>query len=445
VNALAPRLTAPAPTGPRLRGRWLGLARLAWLAVALTATGMMLMTVVSNFSAWARASDADCNQAGDAAAVAACLADNHAQLAFFGSYQNVGLYYGLGQVVEMLPGIVMGFFIFWRRSDEPYAQLFALMLVLSSIFIADGIVQAVFQNNFPALWPLANFLYNLAGWLLVLLYRFPDGRFQPPVLRWAAVGWVLLLLGAYLFPNTLLNYYNWPTIASQLVRPALALSIVFALVYRYQRVSGPSERQQIKWFVVRGAGVALVYTAGLFVWPLRQLGQTNLILNLTFLPLYYLAWAFFPIGLGVAILRYRLWEIDLIIRRTLIYSTLTGVLVLVYFGSVVVLEALAGLVLGDSRTSLVIVLSTLTIAALFGPLRARVQRGIDRRFYRSRYDAGRILAAFGSNLRHETDLPRLTGRVVEIVEAAMAPTHVTLWISTDQPLHSQSQAEPEQR
>ena len=416
----------PAAASPRLRGAWLLLARLAWLAIALAATAMMVTTAATNVWLWGKTDDDAC--ALDPATQADCLANNQAHLEFFGSYLNAGLYYGLGQCLEMLPGIVMGFFIFWRRSDEPFALLFALMLVLTSVFISDGIVQAVFASNFPAFQWLANFLWNFGSALLVMIYRFPDGRFALRPLRWVAVGWVVLMLGGYFLPATLLNISNWPGPLATITRSGFALSLAAALFYRYRRVSGPTERQQIKWFVA-SAALAAAYSLGLVVWPLREAGRVNLILNLTYLPVYYLAWALFPIGLGVAILRYRLWDIDLILRRTLIYSTLTGLLVLAYFGSVVVLESLSGLALGDSRTPLVSVVSTLGIAALFVPLRARVQRAIDRRFFRRRYDATRILSEASTGLRDETDLARLTAHVENVVADTLAPAHVALWLN----------------
>jgi hypothetical protein len=136
-----------------------------------------------------------------------------------------------------------------------------------------------------------------------------------------------------------------------------------------------------------------------------------------------------PLSIAFSILRYRLWDIDLLINRTLVYTTLTAILALIYFGCVVLLQHLVNGVTGQvGQSPLVIVASTLAIAALFQPLRRRIQRIIDRRFYRRKYDAARILADFSITLRSEVDLPELREQLIEVVQETMQPTHVSLWL-----------------
>jgi hypothetical protein len=139
-----------------------------------------------------------------------------------------------------------------------------------------------------------------------------------------------------------------------------------------------------------------------------------------------------PISMGIAIMRYRLYEIDLIINRTLVYGSLTAVLVALYFGGIVLLQRLFVALTGE-RSTLAVVVSTLVIAALFTPLRRRIQSFIDRRFYRRKYDARKTLEAFSAQLRNETDMDALSGDLVGVVRETMQPAHVSLWLRPDTP------------
>ncbi|MDQ3834176.1 MAG: hypothetical protein M3315_11210, partial [Actinomycetota bacterium] len=143
-----------------------------------------------------------------------------------------------------------------------------------------------------------------------------------------------------------------------------------------------------------------------------------------------LSFVLVPIAVGVAMLRYRLYEIDIIINRTLVYGTLTATLVVLYFGGIVVLQRVFVLLTGQ-RSTLAVVASTLLIAALFNPLRRRIQSFIDRRFYRSKYDAAKTLEAFSAKLRDETDLDALSDDLVGVVRETMHPAHVSLWLRPD--------------
>jgi hypothetical protein len=196
-------------------------------------------------------------------------------------------------------------------------------------------------------------------------------------------------------------------------------------MYRYRYVSTLVQRQQTKW-VVYGFTANIVVSVLVF---LPKLIFPRSLFPLVFLPVFICAAFLYPFTIGIAILRYRLWDIDLIINRTLVYGTLTVTLALVYFGLIISLQSLVHLVTGTiSEQPLVIVASTLTIAALFQPLRRRIQKVIDRRFYRRKYDAARIVAAFSATLRHEVDLSQLREQLMMVVEETMQPTHVSLWL-----------------
>ena len=200
------------------------------------------------------------------------------------------------------------------------------------------------------------------------------------------------------------------------MRLVLVLPLV-SLVIRFRRAVG-IERQQYKWFVF---AAALILVISIFT----GISENSFVLQLLFIISILLV----PLALTVAVLRYRLYDIDLIIRRTLQYSLLTGLLVMVYFGSVVILQSLVENLAGE-QSPLVIVLSTLAIAALFNPLRTRVQDFIDRRFYRKKYDAQHALAQFAATARDEVDVDQFTAALLNVVEETVQPEQVSLWIKT---------------
>jgi hypothetical protein len=188
---------------------------------------------------------------------------------------------------------------------------------------------------------------------------------------------------------------------------------LLSLALRFHRAAGV-ERQQIKW---------LLYVAALFLTA--QLAISFGAIGEQFTSLVALG---FPIAIGIAVLRYRLFDIDVIIRKTLVYTALTALLALVYFGSVVLLQRLFGAVTGIGQSPLAVVVSTLVIAALFTPLRRRIQDAIDRRFFRKKYDAQRVLAQFALTARDETDLDTLTGELARVVQETMQPEQVSVWL-----------------
>ncbi len=208
--------------------------------------------------------------------------------------------------------------------------------------------------------------------------------------------------------------------------------LVIALFYRYRYASSPLQRQQTKWVIYGGsvAGIIVVgLTMPLYLFP--SLGQVGSFYQLVIAPAYILVVFIVPLSIGLAILRFRLYDIDIIINRTLVYGTLTLILTAVYVGLIIGLQALLrGIISQDN--SIAIVISTLAIAALFQPLRYRLQRVIDRRFYRSKYDAAKIVAAFSATLRQEVDLDQLREHLVAVVEETMQPTHVSLWLRPTQ-------------
>jgi hypothetical protein len=171
---------------------------------------------------------------------------------------------------------------------------------------------------------------------------------------------------------------------------------------------------------------------GMIVYTLLTGGEVMKPGTTQFALFFYLTTGLFPpVAIGMAVLRHRVWDIDLIIRRTLVYSLLTASLTLVYFINVVLLQELSQLITGQDQPPVATVLSTLAIAALFTPLRRRIQTFIDRRFYRRKYDAERVLDAFSATLRDDVDLDHLTNSILGAVEETMQPAHVSLWLRED--------------
>jgi hypothetical protein len=279
-----------------------------------------------------------------------------------------------------------------------------------------------------------------------LFLLFPDGRL--PSRRWRYLAWlsgaliVVLSLGFGLAPGPVaslprkirnpfgLEGLSWLSDAANVGFPLLALCIlasVVSLVLRYRR-SRDEEREQIKWIAFAASVVGFLFLIGLIIsliYGSRPPSWTRLLDTMT-----VLSYTGVPIAVGFAVLKHRLYDIDVIINRTLVYGTLTAVLLTVYVGSVVILQAAFHSLTGES-SQLTIVASTLAIAALFTPLRRRIQAFVDRRFYRRKYDAAKTLEAFAAKLRDETDLNALSGNLVGVVRETMQPAHASLWLRPD--------------
>ncbi len=213
--------------------------------------------------------------------------------------------------------------------------------------------------------------------------------------------------------------------------PLLYGSAILCQLYRFWRHSTPVQRQQTKWFVF---GLIASLLANQIFWQTNGLDSLRATVYGPFTLLFYLiTLLLLPSTFFIAIQRYRLYDIDVVIRRTLIYGSLTATLALVYIGGIIGLQALIDLIAqsrgSEGFSSPVIVITTLLIAALFQPLRARIQRAVDRRFYRGKYDARQAIEQFGASLRQQVDLPTLTNQLVAVVQETMQPTDISLWLS----------------
>ncbi len=337
---------------------------------------------------------------------------------------------------------VVGVLVASRRPRNPIGWLFLAFAVVAA-FVASADQYAVYALiEHPGSLPGGNWVAWLAsgiwhpafGFFVFAFLLFPDGRL--PSVRWRPVAWIAAanyLVGAvigllwgplfgaffpYAEPQFQLPSYLIADVAFNVFIFAnfalLALSAV-SLVLRLRRAAGV-ERQHLKWFVYAVALFALVFPPSVLA-----LGDGRLIVAL--LPLV-------PAAAGIAILKYRLYDIDVVINRTLVYGALSATLVALYFGGIVLLQRLFVALTGEKST-LAVVASTLVIAALFNPLRRRIQSFIDRRFYRRKYDARKTLEAFSAKLRDETHLESLNNELVGVVRETMQPAHVSLWLRPD--------------
>lgn len=319
--------------------------------------------------------------------------------------------------------------IVWRKSDDWMALLVVLLLVLWN----TGTVTGAFSlgtyttsqaNQFPT--PLANLLTRFGFFLVFSL--FPNGRF---VNRWIPllVGMDFVEEFSYHFLSLWpLGETGWPSRFAELLWLATLLCLMCTQWYRY-RLSNAIERQQIKWAVL-GIG-ALIVAAVVRLVPtmfIPTLTQPGAVYNSLSTPALICVSLAIPLSIGLAILRYRLWDVDVLINKALVYGLLTGTLAAVYAGLIIGLESMVGRFTAQTDQPFLIVISTLAIAALFQPLRSGIQRLIDRRFYRKRYDAAKMLAAFSATLRNEVDLEQLRAQLIAVVNETMQPGHVSLWL-----------------
>jgi len=360
--------------------------------------------------------------------------------------------------VPFLAFPLVGALIASRRPHNPIGWI---CLAVGFLWMLLGLFDyyGVYGLAKPDTVPFPVVIYALVEWLwlpsvgllaIYLLLLFPDGRL--PSRRWRPLAWlsgaviVLLAVDSVLAPGELtdlegvrnpfgLEGVPW-LVDAQIVLLLLFVACILAsavsLILRY-RHSGGEVREQIKWIALAGSFVGLLLSTVLGLIIVAEVmrgsgGSTPLWLQgLLFVML--LSFAGVPVAIGFAVLRYRLYDIDRIINRTLVYGSLTVSLAVVYFGGVTVTQAIFRALTGqEEQPQLAVVVSTLVIAALFNPLRRRIQSFIDRRFYRRRYDAAKTLEAFSAKLRDETDLDALREDLVGVVGDTMQPAHVSLWL-----------------
>lgn len=346
-------------------------------------------------------------------------------------------------ILILLPlNLLIAFLIIKRVPNNIVGPL----LIVWSGTIAYMSIRGSVNIYFLVLYYGYDIVFGWYGLLLALLY-FPDGKiFSPLAARWInrqIPFYMVVGLSVFLTQRTLEIPAQWnnplfvPAL-EPLSGPIMVGSLIFImplLVFtflsaasRYQKGS-LLERQQMKWLVLFAGFLTLFSLTWLIIYPLLTGGEAmNPGTGITGIFFYTISGLGPPLAIGMAVLRYRLWDIDRIIRRTLVYSILTLILTVVYFGTVAIMQNVMLFVFQVSSSDLTVVLSTLAIAALFTPLRRRIQNALDRRFFRRKYDSEHILASFAATAREQVRFEPLVDALIQNVEETMQPDQVSLWL-----------------
>jgi hypothetical protein len=332
------------------------------------------------------------------------------------------------EIVFVLALTLVSVAMIWRNWSDWRPLFFSATFVTYSVWVTPTLDALALPT---VLQTLAD-LIQAAGLLMAIHFflLFPDGRFVPGWCRLNALGWAVYCLAWGLHPSmplSLIDPFD-ATFGAFLILMLLGWIVgLVAQAVRYRRVDS-HQRTQTKWvlLVIAGAcaGYAGVYLPDVF---LPASGHARLLYDLFSVPIFWVLALPIPVALIVAMLRHRLFDVNVLINRTLVYGALTAALIFVYVGGVVLLQAMFRTVIG-SNSQLAIVASTVAIAALFSPLRRRIQGFVDRYFYRKKYDARKTLEAFSARLRDETDLGTLSDELVGVVGETMQPAHVSLWL-----------------
>ncbi len=353
---------------------------------------------------------------------------------------NFPAFFFLGtDIVTLSAFTLIAAVLFWRRSDDWLAMFVGVMLVLTALLYTHPAADA----PVPA-W-LSGALFGLGEICQVaFFFLFPDGRLVPrwagwllaPLFVWRPAMWALdYVPGYHALAHSAENYGYIPQNSTDiLLLVGLIVVGIGAQIYRYRYVSNASRRQQAKWLLF-GTGITVaIVSSYVFAFNVLQLpdrlGASSFFLLAASRSVRQLALLAVPVALTISVLRYRLFDIDVLINRALVYGVLTATLMLVYGATVVVLQQ-TFLALTGNISTLADVGSTLAIASLFHPLRRRVQALIDRRFYRRKYDAARTLTAFSATVRDEVDLAKLKDNLLAIVAETMQPAEISLWLRSD--------------
>jgi hypothetical protein len=398
----------------RERSVWLRLVQVLWFALALVAVGVILASLPGYWQ-WIFEGTFPQQLASTSALIF--------------TLDLIGV---LTSIFAALVSLLLAFVLFWRKADDVMAFSLSFFLLAYSFAVAGPLEALLDVYGLP--YDIVNFAasFLLTVPLMAFAFLFPNGRFVPGWTRWVLVVATITFLLQFTTPiDQWFTTSSFVPIFVTVIFTIIQILGIYAQVYRYRNVSSYSEKQQTKWVLF---GFWLFLSSLILAAVMAELiptdslsGESRAVWESLNTIIWWLSFCILPVTIFIAIQRQSLWDIDLIIRKTLVYGAITLLLVLLYFGSVVLLQqAFRGLTGQDSPIAIVI--STLVIAALFNPLRMRVQETIDRRFYRRKYDAQQALADFAATARDEVELEKLTQQLLSVVQESMQPEQTTLWL-----------------
>ncbi|HEX8981791.1 MAG TPA: hypothetical protein VF792_03395 [Ktedonobacterales bacterium] len=404
------------PSDIQLHGARLTLARLVCAVFVVFALSVFVADELSAASVLSHACPTNCLQLGQ------LTPDQAHTLAQWGVSLRVYTFYAL--TLSLLTSLIwfgVAALIYWRRSNTLYLLLLATQLVAQGALNTPLGPAETSGSQTP--WEIATTVLSTVNFVLLCLFLaiFPNGRFAP---RW--LGWFVIPMCAALILAPIVS--SRPDAQLNVLAICL-LGLIVAQVYRYWAVSTTIQRQQTKW-VILGIGTSILVqvivtliaafdpaaTTSSSLFPVISNSLTTVALTLG------------PLAFMVAIFRYRLYDLGLLINRTLVYTALTALLAAMYAVSVITIQDVVRGMTGHQNGAFAVVVSTLAVAAAFQPLRRRIQNFIDRRFYRRKYDAAKTLAAFSATVRNEVDLENLCRELMTAVDEALQPEHALLWL-----------------
>ena len=415
----------PAAGATRLSRRWLAVARVAWLGIAVLALGLFIAAIPLEFAqAQIVCPTVSCDETGQiSAAQLRSLEAIGLSASFYAAY-DIAI-----NIVAVLVFTCVAGIIFWRKSDDWMGLFGSLALLAFGAVTFTGTTNAL-KNSAPGWWlpvTCVEFLGQIG--IVLFLYLFPDGRFVPRWMRWLAVGWVLYQTPATFIPG-MNGWINRDALLVGLLWTLFLGGAVAGQIYRYRRVSSPVQRQQTKWVVFGmaigiGGFLSLVFLIPMLFPAIEQ--AMSLYPWLYFTPVYLFI-LIMPISIGTAILRYRLWDIDVIISRTLVYGALTASVIAIY---VLVVGYLATLFQTSGNLAISLIATGL-VAVLFQPLRLRLQRGVNRLLYGERDDPYAVISRLNQRLEATLAPDAVLPTIVETVREALKLPYVAIALRADQ-------------